>query len=241
MTGERRDVQALLAIQNEINEGRIRVYRNALNQAFVFCDHPDSRGLNFELFHRDFRGWMCRFVWNQKQLLLYEREIDRILDLLNGLSLENPSGNISDPSMLELLETNAFLALIVEFMEGKASLEFSMNELLKRLKSFAKDQGLKVRLPGGPNVLSRKLSELEPQLKLFGITVAIRRSNGAKVILTGRKDNTANPSSLESSTSNRLSEKEINPVDERKRRLEELKHRQQASPNTNSQNGGFTS
>lgn len=239
MADERQDVAALRAVQDEIKQGRIRVYRNALNQPFVFCDHPDCPGLNVPLFHRDFRGWLCRFAWNQKQLLLHEREVDRILQLLSGQSLENPIANVSDPALLQLLEKEPLLATIVEFMEGEKSLEYSMAELLKELRDFAKDHKLMGRMasrfPGGPNVLSRKLAHFSSDLALFGITVAIRRSNGAKVKLTGRKDDDSGQSSGESSAPNRTTTKDLVAVDDRTRRLQELVDRKHhTKPNENS-------
>lgn len=239
MADERQDVAALRAVQDEIKQGRIRVYRNALNQPFVFCDHPDCPGLNVPLFHRDFRGWLCRFAWNQKSLLLHEREVDRILELLSGQSLENPIANVSDPALLQLLEKEPLLATIVEFMEGRDVFETTVAELLRSLRKFAGERGLLGRMasrfPGGPNVLSRKLAHFSSDLALFGITVAIRRSNGAKVKLTGRKDDDSGQSSGESSALNRTTTKGLGALDDRTRRLQELADRKQnPKPNENS-------
>lgn len=229
MTDERQDVVALRAVQDEIKQGRIRVYRNALNHPYVFCDHPEFPGLNVSLFHRDFRGWLCRFVWNQRQLLLHEREVDRILELLNGHSLENPITEVSDPALLQILEQEPLLATIVEFMEGKIKLETKMADLLKQLRSFAKERGLMGRMshrfPGGPNVLSLKLKAFRTVLTGFGIEVVIRRSNGAKVTLIGRKDDDSGQSSRESSARNEGEAKHLDAADDRARRLQELAKR----------------
>lgn len=238
MADERQDVAALRAVQDEIKQARIRVYRNALNQPYVFCDHPDCPGLNVPLFHRDFRGWLCRFVWNQKQLLLHEREVDRILELLSGQSLESPVANVSDPVLLQLLEKEPLLATIVEFMEGKDKFEASVAELLGILRKFARERGLLGRMsahfPGGPNVLSRKLTLFSPMLEQFGIKVAIRRSNGAKVTITGRKDDDSGQSSGESSAHNQAATKDLDAVDERTRRLQNLAFRKHhPKPNDN--------
>jgi hypothetical protein len=239
MADERQDVAALRAVQDEIKQGRIRVYRNALNQPYVFCDHPECPGLNVPLFHRDFRGWLCRFAWNQKQLLLHEREVDRILELLSGQSLENPIANVSDPALLQLLEKEPLLATIVEFMEGRDEFETTVAELLRSLRKFASERGLLGRMasrfPGGPNVLSKKLSHFSSDLALFGITVAIRRSNGAKVKMTGRKDDDSGQSSGESSAPNRTTTKDLSALDDRTRRLQELADRKHhPKPNENS-------
>jgi hypothetical protein len=238
MTDERQDVLALQAVQAEIKKGRIRVYRNALNQPYVYCDQPESPGLNVFLFHRDFRGWLCRFVWNQKQLLLHEREVDRILELLNGQSLENPVANASDPALLQLLDKEPLLATIVEFMEGKDKFEASVAELLGILRKFARERGLLGRMsahfPGGPNVLSRKLTLFSPMLEQFGIKVAIRRSNGAKVTITGRKDDDSGQSSGESSALNQAASKDLDAADDRARRLQNLALRKHhPKPNDN--------
>lgn len=236
MADERQDVAALHSVQDEINHGRIRVYRNALNQPCVFCDHPDYPGLNAPLFHRDFRGWLCHFAWKAKKLLLHEREVDRILELLNGQSLASPVANMSDPALLQLLEKEPLLATIVEFMEGRDTFETTVAELLRRLRAFASERGLLGRMasrfPGGPNVLSRKLAHFNPMLEQFGIKVAIRRSNGAKVTLTGRKDDDCGQSSVESSATNCAATKDIGAVDDRTRRLHELADRKH-SPKPN--------
>jgi hypothetical protein len=238
MTDERQDVVALRAVQDEIKQGRIRVYRNALNHPYVFCDHPEFPGLNVSLFHRDFRGWLCRFVWNQRQLLLHEREVDRILELLNGHSLENPITEVSDPALLQILEQEPLLATIVEFMEGKDKFEASMAELLGILRKFASERKLLGRMsshfPGGPNVLSRKLTLFSPMLEQFGIKVAIRRSNGANVTITGRKDDDSGQSSGESSALNQAANKDLDATDDRTRRLQNLARRKlHPKPNDN--------
>ncbi|MBL8822270.1 MAG: hypothetical protein JNJ77_06740 [Planctomycetia bacterium] len=238
MADDQRDVAALHVIQHEIAEGRIRVYRNALNQAYVYCDHPSFPGQNLPLFHRDFRGWLCHYVWSQKQLLLHEREVDRILEVLRGQSMETPVAKVCDQALLQLLVEDPLLALIVDFMEGKTEVEYSMTELLRSLKIHATEHGqlkrISSRFPGGANVLSGKLKDISPSLALFGITVTIRRSNGARVTLQPRLDDTCGESSTESSAPNHNKTKGLSPVDDRALRLQELALRKQKTSNPDS-------
>lgn len=237
MTDERQDLVALHAVQAEIKKGRIRVYRNALNQPYVCCDQAESLELNVPLFHRDFRGWLFRFVWNQEQLLLREREVDRIIELLNGQSLETPVAKASDLALLQLLEREPLLATIVEFMDGRDQFDATVAELLRILRTFARERGLLGRMsshfPGGPNVLSRKLTLFSPMLEQFGIKVTIRRSNGAKVTINGRKDDDTGQSSGKSSVLNQSANKDLEALDDRTRRLHNLALRKPPRPNDN--------
>src|SRR6185312_12934595 len=111
MSSERpsQDVIALRRLEEEIGKGRIHVYRNLLGQPYVFFDiveptladtHP---AVHLHLFHKDVRGWLTQFIWKAEKILLHERELDRVLQALAGLSLRKKVDQVTDPALLELL------------------------------------------------------------------------------------------------------------------------------------------
>lgn len=230
MSEKRPDELALYAVLEEVEAGRIRIYRNVLNQPWVFCDHPDHPSVNWHLFDRDFRGWFSNFIWERCRILPREREIDRILELLAGRSLQHHISTATDPALLEIIEKEPVVAVVVEFMHGKTRHEATMEGLWKVLRKFAKERGLcgtgKHRFPGGPHVLSRKLRQLKDVILQLGIKIEIRRSNGSKVTLTGRGDCSEPEASSQASTANSLSDNTLNAVDDREQRLAALKDRQ---------------
>lgn len=228
-----RDVLALRRLEAEIAKGRIHVYRNLLGQPYVFFDvvertladtHP---AVHLHLFHEDVRGWLVQFIWKADDILLHDRELDRVLQALAGLSLRNKLDRASDPALLELLETEPTVAVVVEFMhaEKRDKLEHSMESLWKLLRDFARERGLLVRgrhrFPGGPNVLSRKLNRFEAALRRFGIGLTMTRSNGCKVVLK-RLDGSPPQPSAEPSAPNSSVGRELPPADAKQAMLTRL-------------------
>lgn len=240
---ESRDVIALRRLEAEIANGRVHVYRNLLGQPYAYFDivertladtHP---AVHLHLFHDDVRGWLTQFLWKAEGILLHDRELDRVLQALAGLSLRNKLDQATDPALLELLETEPTVAVVVEFMhaEKRSKLEHSMESLWKLLRDFARERGLLVRgknrFPGGANVLSRKLNRFETELKRFGIGFTAVRSNGCKVVLERLGDSTSQPSA-EPSAPNSTAGRELPPVDAKQAMLAKLaaKRRQQPDP-----------
>jgi len=230
MSQKRPDELALFAILEEVEAGRIRIYRNVLNQPWVFCDHPNHPSVNWQLYDRDFRGWLSNFIWERCRILPRGREIERILELLSGRSLKHHISTATDPALLEIIETEPVVAVVVEFMHGKDRHEYTMEGLWKALKKFAKERGLgsngKRRFPGGPHVLSRKLRQFNEVFFQLGINIEIRRSNGSKVTLTGRTDCSASEASNQPSADKSPSGNALAAADGREARLAALKYRQ---------------
>jgi hypothetical protein len=233
-TKERRaDEQALITILDQIEVGNIQVHRNILGQPYVFCDHPDHPSIHLQLFDRDFRGWFSNFIWEECKILPREREIDRILELMAGRSLQNHISTVTDPALLQVIEKEPVVAVTVEFMHGRTRIEASMEGLWKQLRAFAKERAIggqgRVRFPAGANVLSRKLRQLTAVFSQLGIDVDIHRSNGSKVILTGRVDGSEVESSAESSADKGRSANELDGSDDRSQRLASLEARKKIS------------
>lgn len=144
-----RDVLALRRLEAEIANGRIQVYRNLLGQPYVFFDidgkiiddtHP---AVHLHLFHDDVRAWLTQFIWKAEGVLLHQRELDRVLQALAGLSLREKVEQVTDPALLQLLETEPTVAVIVEFMYAATSkrLESTMLGLWKKLRDFGHERG----------------------------------------------------------------------------------------------------
>jgi len=235
-----RDVIALKRLEDEIERRRIHVYRNLLGQPYVFFDIVEGTladtqpAIHLHLYHKDVRGWLTQFIWKVEKILLHERELDRVLQALAGLSLRNKLDRVTDPALLSLLETEPTVAVIVEFMhmEKQSRFEFTMESLWKRLRDFARERCLLLRgikhFPGGANVLSRKLAIYEKELLRLGIKLTMTRSNGCKVVLERLDDSTSQPSA-ESSTPNSSALNELSPEDAKQSMLATLanKRRQQ--------------
>jgi hypothetical protein len=225
--------KALKAIEGAVASGAVRFYRNALNRAYIFCDHPKYPGLHEELDHPDTRGWLSNFVWATISVLLSHSEIGCIIRVLAGMSMRDQVARITDPALLKLIEKEPVLMVVLEFMHTRAQYEDGMDSLWTTLRKFARRRRLLVRgrkhFPGGANVLSRKLSILKPVFELLGLRVDIRRSNGCIVTLTRSADaphfgSSAQPSARKSNVRDDLS-----PEDDRKRRIAELKARKASS------------
>lgn len=237
------DVLALRRLEAEIENERVHVYRNILGQPYVFFDIVERTladtqpAIHLHLFHDDVRGWLTQFLWKAEGILLHERELDRVLRALHGLSLRHKLDRVTDPALLELLETEPTVAVIVEFMhaEKRSKLEHTMESLWKTLRDFARERGLLVRgqkrFPGGANVLSRKMNRFANELKPFGIRFTMTRSNGCKVVLE-RLDDSATQPSAEPSTQNPANDMDLAPADAKQAMLARLaaKRRQQPDP-----------
>jgi hypothetical protein len=234
----RRDEDALTAILAEIAAGKIKLYRNVLRQPYVFCDHPAYPGLHLHLHAKDFRGWLTHFIWKTKTFLLGEREIDRILEELAGRSLSEPLDKIHNPALLQCIEGEPVVAVVLEFMHTRDRYEASMEGLWKELEKFARGRRLLVRgkkcFPGGSNVLSRKLAEFTPVFKELAIAIEIRRSNGCKVTLARRLDDSEKEPSAESSVSKSNNGQSLSPKDDKAERIARLQQRKERITNDQS-------
>jgi len=228
------DIVALRRMEAEIATGRIRVYRNLLDQPYI-CFDIDKQPLadtHLHLRHKNVRGLLTQFIWKVEGILLHERDLDRILQALSGQSLSEKRDQVTDPALLELLDTEPTVAVIVEFMHARkqSKLEDTMESLWKTLRDFARERGMLVRgknrFPGGANVLCRKMNRFEKDLKLFSIRFSTTHSNGCKVVIERLDDPTYQPSA-ESSAPNPLSSNDLPPKDDKLALLEMLaaKHR----------------
>ena len=210
-------------------QGENQVVPKCPSAAVHILRSPQVSGIHVHLQDKDFRGWLAHFIWVTKTLLLREREIDRILEELAGRSLSEPLDRIRDPALLQFIESEPVVAIMLEFMHTKDRHEATMETLWKELKKFARGRRLLVRgknhFPGGPNVLSRKLAPLIPIFERLGITIKIVRSNGCKVTLTRRLDDSAQEPSAESLAPKSSSNEGLSPKDDKTERILRLMKR----------------
>jgi len=227
---------ALATLINEFDAGRIRVYRNVLgkpNIEFRLDGHP--MGV-FYLFDDDVRAWLMDFFWHAGVGLLRKGELDPILTYLAGRSLRSSCHEVDDPALLEALQTEPLLAVAVEFMHLHPTEKYEqpMEALWRAWRDFAEERKLltlgKKKFPGGANVLSRQLRRLASALQSLGLTVGIKRSNGSKVIITRRSDDSLTQSSSQPSASNTAPATRLRHEDDRNARIAYLHRRKGQQP-----------
>lgn len=236
MSEPRRNEIALVALLDAVKAGQIRLYRNLFEQPRAFCNHPAYPSIDRPLYSPDFRAWCMDFIYVERRLFVSRRVIDPILDLLAARSQRNRVATATESELLEVLQKEPVAAAVVEFMDAKKTpQEFTMEGLWKELRTFADERGLyrngRLRFPAGANAFSRKLNVLTDVLAHFGIGIEIRRSNGSKVLLTKRLDDSATQSSARSSAENSSSGDDLDAVDDRRRRLAALEDRRRRTTN----------
>lgn len=197
-------------IHSEIKAERIKVYRNVMGDPYISCIHPKYPKLETFLFDKNVRSWFTHFLKEEKGCLPKSGELNCILEELAGRSMSNMVGNIQDPCLTRIIESEPVVAVVLEFMHTKAPprYEESMASLWKELHKFAKERGLLVRgknrFPAGANTLSGKLRKFLQVFEKLGITINNRRSNGSKVTIVRRLDDSSLEPSVESSELNSL-------------------------------------
>jgi hypothetical protein len=228
-----RDEVALKTILEKADQSEIRLYRNVINQPYVLCNVTSEPAMDFHLFSKDFRGWLANFIWRQLKFILREREVDRVLEVLSGITLANKVAIIGDPALLQCVESEPVVATILEFMHDKNRHERRMDSFWKELEKFGRERGLLLRgrnhFPAGSNVLSRKLKQLRPVLAALGIEVEIGRSNGCRVILTRRLDDSDNEPSAQPSCHKPNGKEQLPTKDDKAERLARLQSKRDRS------------
>ena len=229
-------VKALKHLEQEIIAGRIRLYRSLLGRPSVFAAAAKDGGagsvpgINCGIFDRDFWSWLTTLLWERLGIVLRKREQDRLLSVLDGWSMRDPSGDFVDADKLRLLETEPVVTTVVVFMEDKVRHETRMEALRKELFAIAVARKVTKlgnnRFPAAANVLSKKLHLLREQIKLFGIEFDDTRSNGCKIAFW-KSDGSAGESSAGSSAPKPGDGAGLSPADDRAAAIASLKARPQ--------------
>jgi hypothetical protein len=149
--------------------------------------------------------------------------------------MSQPLDKIHDPALLQYIESEPVVAVLLEFMHTRDRYEASMEVLWKELDKFGRGRRLlvrgKKRFPGGPNVLSRRLGldMCAKVLEQLGIILEMKRSNGCKVTLTRRLDDSSKEPSAESSVPNSSITQGLPSTDDKAERMRLLQQRKQKS------------
>ena len=112
------DSVILKLILGEVQAGRIHLYRNLVGQPWVHCNVDQEPVGRLNLRDKDFRGWLTLYAWHRTETLLRERQVDRILEVLSGLSMHEKTLDLTDPELLRIIEVEPLVAVVVEFMEA---------------------------------------------------------------------------------------------------------------------------
>ena len=117
------------------------------------------------------RAWIAEFVWDRTSIILLDREIDRILNILEGKAWQDQR---RDLELCEAIEQDSVLEAVLFYMESEPLFEGTMTKFQRELAKAAKRAGLDVRSknwPKGAPQLSKRIGSVERFLTKAGIKV----------------------------------------------------------------------
>ncbi len=123
------------------------------------------------------RAWIADFVWERSKDILQDREIDRILNILEGKAWRDLK---RDLELFEAIEQDPVLEALIVLMHQFILFEGTMTKLMRQLVKVARKAGLNVRAknwPKGTPQLSRRIGSFERFLTKAGITVERHRNS----------------------------------------------------------------
>lgn len=129
------------------------------------------------------KAWIAEFTWDQSQIVLAEREIDRIVTVLVGKAWHDSR---HDVELTDAMDQDPLLEALLILMHEHAIFDKTCTALQTALDQVAREAGLdtKDRLwPKGAPQLSRRIEELKPLLKRGHVTAVLgRRSGGFRFV-----------------------------------------------------------
>lgn len=159
------------------------------------------------------RAWIAEFIWEKSTRVLLDREIDRILNILEGKAWLDQR---RDLELCDAIEHESVLEALLLFIEKEGRFEGTMTRLVQKLAMVARRAGLDIKSkkwPKGTPQFSNRIKELEPLLKKAQITVERRRDAFQRRIVLERqtRDGASSPPSHEPSV-----DKSHHPKDQRR-------------------------
>jgi hypothetical protein len=148
-------------------------------------DHPDEEP--WSLRSARVRGWIAELLWDHSNLVLLDREIDRILNILEGKAWRDQRRDIE---LLEAVEQDAVLEAILLLMERETLFVGTVTKLQQELVKVAKRAGLDAKgktWPKGSPQLSGRITRLESLLSKAGIAVERDRNSLQRKIILRRR------------------------------------------------------
>jgi len=133
------------------------------------------------------RAWIADFFWEKSKRVLLDREIDRILNVLEGKAWQDQR---RDLELCDAIEQDPVLEALLLFMEKEGRFEDTMTQLMKKLVKVARRAGLDVKArnwPKGTPQFSNRIRALEHLLAKAQITVERRRDSVQRRIILERK------------------------------------------------------
>jgi hypothetical protein len=124
---------------------------------------------------------MAEFIWEATGIVLFDREINRLLNVLEGKAWQD---HHSDPPVDDAVEQDPLFEALSIFLHDR-TFNGKSTKLLTELRKVAKLQGVDVLAnawPKGPAQLSRRIAELAPLLSKAGVMVEIGRKAQARFI-----------------------------------------------------------
>lgn len=93
-----------------------------------------------------------------------------------------------DDSNVEAVQAHVFGNAILSFMDDKSKWEGTASELLEELEKTAEEENINTNQknwPGGPNIVTRRLNEVKPNLKELGLEVNKDRKGqkGSRILI----------------------------------------------------------
>lgn len=132
------------------------------------------------------RGWIADLMWEHSSLVLLDREIDRILNVLEGKAWRDQRRDIE---LCDAIEQDAVLEAILLLMERETLFEGTVTKLQRELIKVAKRAGLDVKgktWPKGSPQLSGRIRVLESLLSKAGIAVERNRDSLQRKLILKR-------------------------------------------------------
>ncbi len=132
------------------------------------------------------RAWIGETMWEGSGIVLLEKEITRILTVLEGKAWHDQR---LEWDLKDAMDQDPVLEAVVIWSEKNRSLETTQTKLLQELTKTAKKYGVDMRSkswPKGPAQLSLRISQLIPLLLKAGVQAEIGRKSGGQrfVVLT---------------------------------------------------------
>lgn len=129
------------------------------------------------------KAWIAELVWQRQDIVLGERDIDRIITVLIGKAWKDQRTNIA---LTEAVDQDPLLDALIVFMQQNAAFDGSSTKLLAELSKAAMEAGLDTRdrlWPSGAPQLSRRIRELKDLLRAAYIASETgRRGSGVRFV-----------------------------------------------------------
>lgn len=177
-----------LALDMILNEPLLELFCDIVGQPCIRL--PPPRDLPAEepwkIRSERVRAWIADLIWERFRFILLDREIDRILNVLEGKAWRDQRRNVE---LCHAIEQDSLFEAILLFMEEETLFEGTMTKLLRELVKVGKRAGLDVKArdwPKGSPQLSSRIGKLEHLLAAAQIGVERNRDSYERRVILKR-------------------------------------------------------